>query len=172
MCLLDCRKNQWIVEQSRVDLHFQFPSPSLGTGKLGAEELGGRNHVLQRWLHFGVFAGFQTTVRVHPQDVSLKNCKHLVDSVSNLFCRRYSWGVDVVNTRPDSCTVLHSLTEHGKELLVGTGVLNCDHIGIHVDDGVDNVIEVRVAHVGVNLSLSLLLLLVYTELVGDPDSWG
>lgn len=58
---------------------------SFGTGELGAEELGSGNHVLEGGLHLPIFAGFETTVRVHPQDVGFKDGKHLVDPVGDLF---------------------------------------------------------------------------------------
>ena len=60
--------------------------------------------------------------------------------------------MDVVDTRANASTVLHTLTEDGEELLVRPGVLDGDHIGVHVNDGVDDVVEVGVAHVGVDLS--------------------
>ena len=56
----------------------------LGTRKLGADELGGSNHVLESWLNLGVLASLEPTVGVDPQNVGLKHLKHLVDSVSNL----------------------------------------------------------------------------------------
>ena len=60
-------------------------SLSFGTGKLGAEQLGSSNHVVESWFHLGILASLEPTVRVNPQDVGLKHGKHLVNSVSNLF---------------------------------------------------------------------------------------
>ena len=59
--------------------------------------------------------------------------------------------MDVIDAGADSSTILHSLAEDGEELFVRAGVLNGDNISIHVDDGVDKVGEVGVAHVGVDL---------------------
>ena len=60
--------------------------------------------------------------------------------------------MDVIDTWADASAVLHTLTEYGEELLIGTGVLDGDNIGIHVNDGVDDIVEVGVAHVCVDLS--------------------
>ena len=60
-------------------------SLSLGTGKLGAEQLGSSNHVVKGWFHLGILASLEPAVRVNPQDVGLKHSKHLVNSISNLF---------------------------------------------------------------------------------------
>ena len=92
---------------------------SLGAGKLGADELGGGDHVGQGRLDLGVLAGLETAVRVHPKDVGVEHRKHLVDAVGNLLGGRDPRGVDVVDTRANACTVLHTLAEDGKELLVG-----------------------------------------------------
>jgi hypothetical protein len=125
---------------------------SLRASELGADELGGQNHVGEGRLHLGVLAGLETAVRVHPENVSVEHRKHLVDAVRNLLRGRDPGGVDVVDTRTNASTILHTLAEDREQLLVGPGVLDGDHIGVHVYDGVDDVVEVRVAHVGVNLS--------------------
>jgi len=44
----------------------ELTNNSFRAGKLGADELGGRNHVGQGRLHLCVLAGLETTVRVHP----------------------------------------------------------------------------------------------------------
>ena len=62
----------------------RLQSDSLGAGKLGADGLGSRNHVLEGWLYLSVLASLETTIWVDPQDVGVKNSKHLVNSVSNL----------------------------------------------------------------------------------------
>ncbi len=125
---------------------------SLRAGELGADELGGRNHVGKGRLDLVVLAGLETAVRVHPENVSVEHREHLVDAVRNLLCGRDPWGVDVIDTRANASTILHTLTEDREQLLIGPGVLDGDHISVHVDDGVDDVVEVRVAHVGVDLS--------------------
>jgi len=63
-----------------------------------------------------------------------------------------SWRVDVIDTWADASTVLHTLMEYGEELFIRTRILDGDNIGIHVDDGVDDIVEVGVAHVCVDLS--------------------
>ena len=124
---------------------------SLCAGELGADELGGGNHVGKGRHHLGVLAGLETAVRVHPQDVGVEHGKHLVDAVSNLLCGGDPGRVDVIDTRANASSVCHALAEDGEELLIGPGVLNGDDISVHVNDGVDDVVEVRVAHVSVDL---------------------
>uniref|UniRef100_J3LR98 SHSP domain-containing protein n=1 Tax=Oryza brachyantha TaxID=4533 RepID=J3LR98_ORYBR len=117
-------------------------------GTTHGDDVNGGN---RRLLHLGVLAGLETAVRVHPKDVGVEHGKHLVDAVGDLLGGGDSGGVDVVHTRANASSVLDALTEDGQELLVGPGVLDGDHIGVHVDDGVDDVVEVRVAHVSVDL---------------------
>ena len=61
--------------------------------------------------------------------------------------------MNVVDTGADSGTVLHTLTEDREELLVRARVLDGDNISIHVDDRVDNVVEVGIAHMGMDLQV-------------------
>ncbi|EEC75852.1 hypothetical protein OsI_12855 [Oryza sativa Indica Group] len=67
-----------------------------------------------RWFHLGVFAGLETAVRVHLEDVGVKHGKHLVDAVRDLLGGGDPGGVDVI----------HTLAEDGQELLIGSGVLD------------------------------------------------
>jgi hypothetical protein len=124
---------------------------SLGAGELGADELSGGDHVGQGGLDLRVLAGLEAAVGVHPEDVGVQHRQHLVDAVGDLLSRRDPGGVDVVDTGADARAVLDALAEHGEQLLVGPRVLNGDHVRVHVDDRVDDVVEVGVAHVGVDL---------------------
>lgn len=85
---------------------------SLGAGKLGPEELSSSDHVLEGRLDLGVLAGLESTVGVDPQDVTLEDCEHLVNPVSYLLGGWYPGRVDVVHSRANPSTILHSLTEH------------------------------------------------------------
>jgi hypothetical protein len=124
---------------------------SFCAGELGADELGSINHGCKGGHHLGVLARLETAVRVHPEDVGVKHSKHLVDTVSNLLCGGDPGRVDVIDTRANASSVCYTLTEDREELLIRPGVLNGDDISIHVNDGEDDVVEVRVAHVGVDL---------------------
>jgi hypothetical protein len=65
--------------------------------------------------------------------------------------------VDVIDTGADACIVDYALTEEWEKLLVWPRVLDGDHISVHVNDGLDDVVEVGGAHVGVDLSKIMLL---------------
>ncbi|WVZ59997.1 hypothetical protein U9M48_010074, partial [Paspalum notatum var. saurae] len=97
-------------------------------------------------LNLRILAGLETTVRVHPKDVGVKHGKHLVDAVCNLLSGGDPGRVNVVDAGSNTSTILHTLTEDRQELLIRSGVLDGDHISIHVNNGVDNIIEVGVAH--------------------------
>ncbi len=72
-------------------------------------------------------------------------------TVSHFLEPRHTWRVDVINTRTNASTIDHSLSENWQEFLIWSRVLNCDDISIHIDDGVNDIIKVGVAHVGMDL---------------------
>ena len=76
---------------------------------------------------------------------------YLSKTIGNFLGIRYSWSVNIIYTRTNSSTILHTISEHSKKLLIRAGVLNGDDIGIHVNDGMDDVIEVGIAHVRMDL---------------------
>lgn len=71
---------------------------SLLLAVLGAEVLGGSNHVAERRLGLLPLAGLETAVRVDPELVGLEVLEHLLDAVLDLLLRRDTWAVDVVDT--------------------------------------------------------------------------
>ena len=77
---------------------------------------------------------------------------------------RLKWDAPIIRSN----TVLHSLTEQWTELLIRSEILDCDHINVHVNDRVDNVIEVRAAHVGVDLGSVLNTTIGDSERVDSP----
>lgn len=91
----------------------------------------------------------KTTKNLFQEDYS--GDPHLSRPHNQLLSGRDTRRVDVVHAGTDSSGVLHTLSEDGQQLLIRARVLDGDDIGIHVDDGVDDVIEVGVAHVGVDL---------------------
>lgn len=84
---------------------------SLGAGQLVAKVLGSSNHVAESRIDFSILACLEATVGVNPENIALEDCKHLVDPVSNFFCRWDPRGMDIVHTRANASTVLHSLAE-------------------------------------------------------------
>ena len=60
--------------------------------------------------------------------------------------------MDVVDARPDLIGIIEVL-EGVQQLHVGTRGLDGDDIGIHGGDSADDVVELRIAHMGVDLRL-------------------
>ncbi len=59
--------------------------------------------------------------------------------------------MDIVHARADLVGVVE-FVEYIQQLHVGTGGLNGDHVRIHVRDRLNDVVELRIAHVGMDLS--------------------
>ena len=70
----------------------------------------------------------------------------------DLFSLRHPRAVNVIHARPDFVRILevHKSTE---QLHIGARGLDRDHVGIQGGDRLDDVVELRVAHVGVDLRL-------------------
>lgn len=96
-------------------------------------------------------AGLETAVGVDPELLRLEVGKHLLDALLELVKGGDTRRVDVVDTRADVAGVL-LVNEDLEELGIGLGVLDGEDIGIEGSDGVEEVLELRVAEVGVNLS--------------------
>lgn len=118
---------------------------------LGTEVLGGVDHVDQSLLGLPPLTGLQTTVRVDPELLRLEVLKHLLDAVLDLLLAGNTGRVDVVDTRADVSGVSR-VNEDVEELSVGLAVLNGQNVGIESGNGVEEVLELRVAEVGVDLS--------------------
>ncbi|KAF3806612.1 putative 5-methyltetrahydropteroyltriglutamate--homocysteine methyltransferase, partial [Colletotrichum gloeosporioides] len=121
-------------------------------GVLGAEVLGGVDHVGQRSLGLGPLAGLQTAVGVDPELLRAETVvKHLLDAGLDLLLGGNTRRVDVVDTRADVAGV-GLLLEDTEELGVRLAVLDGQDIGIEGSDGVEEVLELGVAKVRVDLS--------------------
>lgn len=120
-------------------------------GVLLTESLGGVNHVEQGSLGLLPLAGLETTVGVDPELLRLEVLKHLLDAVLDLLLAGNTGRVDVVDTGTD-VTGVSRVDENAEELGVRLAVLDGENIGIEGGDGVEEVLELRVAEVRVDLS--------------------
>lgn len=120
-------------------------------GVLGTEVLGGVNHVGKRLLGLLPLTGLETTVRVDPELLGLKELKHLLDAVLDLLLAGDTGRVDVVDTRSDVAGVLR-VDKDSEELGIRLAVLNGQNVRIEGSDGVEEVLELRVTEVRVDLS--------------------
>ena len=116
-----------------------------------AEVLGGANHVAEGTNDLGPLAGLETAVRVDPELLGAEELKHLLDALLDLLLAGNTRAVDIVDTRSDVAGVLR-VDEDLEELSIGLGVLDGEDIGIQGSDGVEEVLELRVAEVRVDLS--------------------
>ncbi|GKT83088.1 LOW QUALITY PROTEIN: hypothetical protein Ct61P_00938 [Colletotrichum tofieldiae] len=104
-----------------------------------------------RSLGLGPLAGLETAVGVDPELLRAETVvEHLLDAGLDLLFGRNTRGVDVVDTRADVAGV-GLLLEDTEELGVRLAVLDGQDIGIQRGDGVEEVLELGVAEVGVDL---------------------
>ncbi|KAK1242143.1 hypothetical protein MKX07_000129 [Trichoderma sp. CBMAI-0711] len=113
--------------------------------------LGGGDHVGQSLLGLLPLAGLETAVGVDPELLRLEVLEHLLDAVLDLLLAGNTGRVDVVDTRSDVAGV-GRVDEDAQQLGIGLAVLNGQNVGIEGSDGVEEVLELRVAEVGVDLS--------------------
>jgi hypothetical protein len=119
-------------------------------GILGAEELGGRDHVDQSLLGLLPLAGLETTVRVDPELLRLEELEHFLNAVTDLLLAGNTGRVDVVDTRSDVSGVSR-VNEDAEELGVRLAVLNGQDVSIESGNGVEEVLELGVTEVRVDL---------------------
>jgi hypothetical protein len=112
--------------------------------------LGGVDHVDQSGLGLLPLTGLETAVRVDPELLRLEVGQHLSDAVLDLLLRGNTGGVDVVDTGADVARVSLVL-EDLEELGVALAVLDGQNVGIESGNGVEEVLELGVAEVGVDL---------------------
>ena len=115
-----------------------------------AVELGGVDHVGQSSLGLSPLAGLQSAIRINPELLRLEVDQHLTDTVLDLLLRWDTWGVDVIDTGTDVAGV-GFVDEDLEELGIRLAVLNGENIGIESSNGMEEVLELRVAEVGVDL---------------------
>src|SRR3954469_23629232 len=109
-----------------------------------------RNQVLDRRPHLRPAAGLAATIGIEPEALVRNACRSAPQQPALFFGRRYAWAMDIPNTRPDRIRVV----EGGKglqQLHVAACRLNRDHVGVHCRDALDDVVELAVAHMGVDL---------------------
>lgn len=92
--------------------HGSTKSDSFRAAELGADELGGGDHVGQGRLHLRVLACLETAVRVHPEDVGVEHDKHLVDAVLDLLGGGDPKRVDSVESRANASSVIYTLASY------------------------------------------------------------
>lgn len=114
-------------------------------------ELGSVDHVDQRSLGLLPLASLQTAVRVDPELLRLEVGKHLRDAVLDLLLRGNTGRVDVIDTGTNVAGV-GLVLEDLKELGVTLAVLDGENVSIEGSNGMEEVLELRVAEVGVDLS--------------------
>lgn len=118
---------------------------------LGTEVLGGSDHVGQSLLGLLPLAGLETAVRVDPELLRLEVLEHLLDAVLDLLLAGNTRRVDVIDTRSDVARVSR-VNEDAQQLGIRLAVLDRQNIGIKGSNGVEEVLELRVAEVRVDLS--------------------
>lgn len=102
-------------------------------------------------LGLGPSTSLESTIGVTPQLAWSQVCEHLLDAVLDLLLGGDTRRVDVVNTGANVARV-GLVDEDLEELGVRLAVLDGQDIGIESGDGVEEVLELRVAEVGVDLS--------------------
>lgn len=120
-------------------------------GVLGTESLGSADHVGQSLLGLLPLAGLETAVGVDPKLLRLEELEHLLDAVLDLLLAGNTGRVDVIDTGTD-VTRVGRVDEDAQKLGVRLAVLDGEDIGIEGSDGMEEVLELRVAEVGVDLS--------------------
>jgi hypothetical protein len=115
------------------------------------EVLGGVDHVGECTLDLIPVASLQTAVGVDPELIRAEVLKHLLDTLLELSLGGDTRAVDVIDTGAN-VTRVRLVNKDLEELGIGLGVLNGENVGIQRSDGMEEVLELRVAEVGVNLS--------------------
>ena len=118
---------------------------------LGAVVLGRINHVGECRLSLLPGTGLQSTVGVDPELLRLEVLKHLLDAGLDLLLAGDTRRVDVVDTRSNVARV-GLIDEDLEELGVRLAVLDTEDISVKSGNGVEEVLELGVAEVGVDLS--------------------
>lgn len=132
----------------------------------GAVKFGGVDHVSQGCLGLGPLAGLETAVWVDPELVWCKismfvsigriqrnGCyllKHLLDSVLDLLLAGDTRRVDVVDTWADVAGI-SLIDEDLQQLGVALAILDGENISVQSGNGMEKVLELGIAEMGVDL---------------------
>ena len=111
---------------------------------------GGGNHVDEGGADLVPASGFQAAIGVDPELVAGDPLPRPGEEVTHLSHRRAAGRVDVVDAGSDLIGVAIG-PERIEQLHSGPSSLDRDHIRIQAADGMDDVVELRVAHMGVDL---------------------
>ena len=116
----------------------------------GSVEFGGIDHIGQRRFGLLPLSGLEATVGVNPQLLWLEVLQHLLDTILDFLLRWNTRGVDVVDTRSDVSWICF-VNEDLEELGIRFAVLDREDISIQSCNGVEEVLEFRVAEMAVDL---------------------
>lgn len=108
--------------------------------------------VRERSLGLLPAAGLEAAVGVDEEEVAGNGLEHLSDAVLDLLLRRDTGRVDIVHAGTDLVRVA-KLVERLEQLHVALRRLDGDDVGVEALNGVEDVVEVGVAEVGVRLGL-------------------
>lgn len=119
---------------------------------LFASPAGSGDKVLKGCLGFLPAASLQPAIWVHEQQVGPNECQEFGDTVLDFLLAGDTRRMNVVDTGPNLVRIA-KLLESAEQLEVALRRLDRDDIRIKALDRWENIVEVRVAEVGVSLSL-------------------
>ena len=121
-------------------------------GEVSAELAGGIDHVFERWFDLFPSAGLEAAIGIDPKLLGREDLDGATQQAGHLVARGDARGMDVVDTGADLVGVAE-VDEHIEQLHPRAGRLDRDHVGVHRFNGFQNVVELRVAHVCMDLCL-------------------
>src|SRR5262245_1874408 len=131
-------------------------APTRRQSGLEAEPFCGFDHVGKSWPRLLPLARFQSAVRIDPNLIDGEALFRLVEKRDHLLDTRAARGVDVINAGANLVGIAVA-SERFQKLHLRARGLDRYHVSIQGADGLDDVVELRIAHVG-----------VYLRLVGNP----
>jgi hypothetical protein len=117
---------------------------------LGSTLTGRLHQVLERRRHLFPPSGLETAIRIDPQLFTRNALLRLPNQEDDLIHRGNSRGVDVVHTRTDAVRIPKVL-ESVEQLHLRPRGFDGDNVGVKTRNVLQNLVELRVAHVGVQL---------------------
>ena len=110
----------------------------------------GFDHSGERSTHCLPALCFESTVGVYPQPIGGQVSRGLLHELDDLFLCWNVGRMDVVDTRA-SLIGIGEFLESVEQCHVRSGRLDGGHVGVHVGDRFDDVVERQIAHIRVNL---------------------